>query len=121
VLPDGRYRATLAAAGITDGAGNALSANYTFDFFFLTGDANHDAAVDLLDFNFLSENIGQTGRDFTQGYFDYNSTVDLIDFNLLAKKYGTTVGPELFSATRIASTARNPSRIIDSLYDDLLD
>jgi hypothetical protein len=121
VLPDGRYRATLAAAGITDGAGNALSANYTFDFFFLTGDANHDAAVDLLDFNILSENIGQTGRDFTQGNFDYNSTVDLIDFNLLAKNYGTTVGPELFSATRIASTARNPSRIIDSLYDDLLD
>jgi photosystem II stability/assembly factor-like uncharacterized protein len=119
VLPDGRYRATLTSAGITDGAGNALAGPNTFDFFFLTGDANHDATVDLLDFNILAGNFGQSGRDFTQGNFNYDSTVDLLDFNLLAVRFGTGVGPELFSVTKIGAAA-GKSRIIDALHDDVL-
>jgi hypothetical protein len=121
VLPDGRYRATLTSAGIADGAGNILSGPNTFDFFFLTGDANHDATVDLLDFNILAGNFGQSGRDFTQGNFNYDSTVDLLDFNLLSVRFGTSVGPELFSMTKIgAAAAGKSSRVIEALREDVL-
>jgi hypothetical protein len=118
-LPDGRYHQTVSAAGVTDAAGNPLAADFTFDFFFLTGDANHDAHVDLLDFNILSSHFGQTDRDFSQGNFNYDSTVNLLDFNLLAQKFGTSVGPEVLGATRIGAAA-GKSRIIDALHDDLL-
>jgi hypothetical protein len=93
-LPDGDYTATLNAAGVTDAAGNPLPANFVSTFFFLQGDANHDRAVNLLDFNILASNFGQSPRDFTQGDFTYNGTVDLLDFNVLAGKFGQTLGPD---------------------------
>jgi hypothetical protein len=93
ILPDGRYRATLGAAGITDRAGNALAANHVFEFTFLIGDANADGQVNLSDFNILAANFGQSPRDFTQGDFTYNGTVNLDDFNLLASRFGASVAP----------------------------
>ncbi len=96
VLDDGNYSAQLTAAGITDIAGNALASNSNYNFFFLSGDANHDAIVNLLDFNTLAANFGLPG-DFTQGDFDYNGTVALGDFNLLAARFGTAVGPDSLS------------------------
>ena len=92
-LRDSRFRATLAAAGITDPAGNALAADHVFDFFFLRGDANHDARVNLADFNILAANFGQSPRDFTQGDFNYDGVVNLIDFNLLASRFGMVLTP----------------------------
>ena len=49
VLPNGNYRATITAAGVTDIAGNPLGADNVLDFFILAGDANHDATVDVSD------------------------------------------------------------------------
>ena len=46
-LPDGRYRATLAAAGVSNAAGTTIAVDYALDFFFLAGDANHDGRVNL--------------------------------------------------------------------------
>jgi hypothetical protein len=91
VLPDGRYRATLLAAGVEDDGGDPLPADHTFEFTFLRGDANGDGAVNLSDFNILAANFGQSPRDFTQGDFDYSGNVNLSDFNLLAARFGTVL------------------------------
>jgi hypothetical protein len=92
LLLDGKYRLTLATAGITDVAGNALAGgNFLFDFFFLRGDANHDGRVNLDDFNVLAANFGQFNRTFNQGDFNYDGTVNLDDFNILASRFGTNL------------------------------
>jgi probable HAF family extracellular repeat protein len=88
VLPDGNYRATLLAAGITNPAGTPLTSNHVFNFFFLNGDANRDGVVNLQDFNRLAANFGQSNRDFTQGDFNYDTLVNLADFNILAARFG---------------------------------
>jgi hypothetical protein len=93
VLPDGEYRATLLAAGIITPGGAPLPADYALEFFFLRGDANHDAFVNLADFNILALNFGQSNRNFTQGDFNYDTIVNLADFNLLAGRFGTLLGP----------------------------
>jgi hypothetical protein len=120
-LRDARFRATLAAAGITDPAGNALAADHAFDFFFLRGDANHDARVNLTDFNILAANFGQSSRDFTQGDFNYDTIVNLQDFNLLASRFGTVLTADAFVAagTRFVPLRRTRT-LLDTESDDLL-
>ena len=98
VLPDGRYRATVRAAGITDAAGNPMPTDHVFNFVFLVGDANNDGRVDLDDFDILAANFGMSGRDFAHGDFDYNGTVNLSDFNLLAGRFGTALAPAVSGA-----------------------
>ena len=93
VLPDGRYSATVPASSVTDRAGNALAADAGADFFFLRGDANHDARVNLTDFNTLAGNFGQSKRIFSQGDFNYDGMVNLADFNLLASRFGAVIAP----------------------------
>ena len=89
VLPDGNYRATLVAAGVTTPNGQPLPADHVMNFFFLNGDANHDGRVNLEDFNALAANFGQSPRTFSQGDFNYNGVVNLEDFNILASRFGT--------------------------------
>jgi hypothetical protein len=93
ILTDGRYTANVNGGAITDVAGNALPAVAQLDFFFLMGDANRDARVDLADFDILAANFGQSPRDFTQGDFNYSGNVNLDDFNLLASRFGAAVAP----------------------------
>jgi probable HAF family extracellular repeat protein len=93
VLPDGNYRATLLAAGITNASGTPMPGDVTLDFFFLNGDANRDGAVNLADFNVLAANFGQSNRTFSQGDFNYDGIVNLQDFNLLASRFGVSVAP----------------------------
>jgi hypothetical protein len=109
VLPDGNYRATLLAAGITNGQGVPLPQNHVFNFLFLRGDANHDGRVNLADFNILAANFGQTPRDFTQGDFNYDGTVNLSDFNILASRFGTVLGPTIVSG-RLGEKQRDALR-----------
>jgi hypothetical protein len=91
-IPDGRYRATLLASGVSGPGGN-LPADHTFEFTFLRGDADGDGRVNLNDFNILAANFGQSPRDFTQGDFNYDTIVNLNDFNLLASRFGVTLAP----------------------------
>jgi hypothetical protein len=124
-LTDGRYNATLTAAGVTDIAGNPLAGgNNLFNFFFLLGDANHDATVNLTDFNALAANFGASPRNFTQGDFDYNSTVNLTDFNILAARFGTSVAPQVAASSRapepIGAGTFSNLRIGDASVDDEL-
>ena len=98
ILPDARYRLTVfasgAGGGITDVAGNALAADVTYNFLFLTGDANNDGRVNLDDFNVVAANFGQSPRDYSQGDFDYSGNVNLNDFNILAARFGQVLaGP----------------------------
>jgi hypothetical protein len=63
ITSDGRYIVTLSSTGITnatggqlDGDGNgAAGPDFDFNFFFLSGDANHDAAVDFNDLVTLAQ------------------------------------------------------------------
>jgi hypothetical protein len=117
ILPDGNYRVTLLAAGITNGNGVALDGdgngtggdNFTFDFFVWAGDANHDRTVNLTDFNTLASNFGQSGRNFTQGDFNYDGIVNLSDFNILASKFGQTLNPPAESTPSSAVAPRGGS------------
>ena len=93
-IPDGRFTGTIEEDAIRNSTGALSSADVTTTpFFFLRGDANHDAVVNLQDFNLLAANFGQSGRDFSQGDFDYSGTVNLQDFNLLAARFGQSVAP----------------------------
>ncbi len=92
-LPEGRYRATIRRADVTDVIGNRLGEDFALEFTFLRGDANGDGAVNLSDFNVLAANFGQTGRTFSQGDFNYDGTVNLDDFNILAARFGTALAP----------------------------
>jgi CSLREA domain-containing protein len=90
-LPDGRYRATLRAAGVADPSGNPLDGDEERSFFFLNGDANRDGRVNLADFNILATNFGRAGTDFTDGDFTYDGTTDLADFDVLAGRFGSSL------------------------------
>jgi hypothetical protein len=92
-LPDGRYRATLAAAGVSNAAGTTIAVDYALDFFVLAGDANRDGRVNLQDFNILAANFGQSSSDFAHGDFNYDGQVNLRDFNILAGRFGASVSP----------------------------
>jgi hypothetical protein len=92
-LDDGRWRATMPAAAVTDAAGRPLAADVVLDFFTLAGDANRDATVNLADFNILASNFGLSNRTFSQGDFNYDTLVNLADFNILAGQFGQFVSP----------------------------
>ncbi len=118
-LPDGDYRATLSATGITDLAGNPLSATAPFNFFFLNGDANRDRRVNLADFNILAANFGQSPRDFSRGDFNYDTIVNLADFNILASRFGNFIGPDdsMQSSTRSLPSLRSRLPILLAFSD----
>ncbi|MEM7809383.1 MAG: hypothetical protein AAF561_14840, partial [Planctomycetota bacterium] len=90
-LPDGNYRATLAAGDVEDAAGNPLSIDASVDFFVLAGDANRDRTVNLADFGVLRSNFGSTSAVFSDGDFNYDGRVDLADFGLLRAQFGTVL------------------------------
>ena len=78
------------------------------------GDANHDARVNLDDFNILAANFGQSGTDFTRADFTYDGTTNLDDFNILAARFGNSLaGP---SST--ASNGGSRSVSTDDLGDE---
>jgi predicted outer membrane repeat protein len=86
-LPDGNYRAMLPAESVTDTDGNVLAEDFSFDFFVLAGDANHDAVVDTTDLGILAMNWNTTGKTFSEGDFNYDGRVDVADFKILATNW----------------------------------
>lgn len=99
--PDGNYRATVRAGFVFDAAQNPLAQDYSFDFFLLRGDANHDRLVDIADFSILAAKFNQSGG-FADGDFDFNGTVNISDFAILAAKFNTSLPPAGASAARFA-------------------
>ncbi len=120
ILPDGRYRATLTGSGITGPTGQAVGGNPVLNFFFLNGDANRDARVNLDDFNIVAGNFGQSPRDFTQGDFNYDGTVNLEDFNILAGRFGQMVAPAATTAAPTFGTTEIGDADREDEKDELL-
>jgi hypothetical protein len=123
ILPEGRYRATLLAAGVTTVPGAPLAADHVLEFTFLPGDATGEGTVNLADFNILASNFGQSGRDFGQGNFDYDpaGNVNLADFNILAGRFGTSLAPARFGATLIGFRgARQRTHLIEIIDEKSL-
>ena len=69
ILSDGNYRATLPAASVSDLSGNTLAADFSFDFFTLGGDANHDRTVNVGDLGILATNWQSHRQDLQPGRF----------------------------------------------------
>jgi len=90
-LPDGNYRAIIAADDVDDGT-LTMEADYVHDFFFLNGDATRDRKVDTKDFNVLAQNFGNvSGAVFTTGDFNYDGEVDSLDFAKFSSQYGKSL------------------------------
>ncbi len=117
ILPDANWRLTARAAGLADTSGNALDGNrdgvggddFTFDFFFLNGDANRDRRVDFTDLVVLAQNYESTGRTWAEGDFNYDTVVDFNDLVILAQRYETALplpaAPASFGRAAHATTA----------------
>jgi ELWxxDGT repeat protein len=91
-LPNGNYRATVATAGVSDAAGNALvGVTAPVDFFALAGDVNRDRFVNGTDFAILAGNFGRTGRTYAQGDLNGDGVVNGSDFAILAANFGKSV------------------------------
>jgi hypothetical protein len=106
-LPDGNYRATLAAAGVRDRAGNAMAADQVLQFFFLTGDINRDRAVNGSDFAILAGNFGKTAMTYADGDLNGDGSVNGSDFALLAGSFGKSLPePAAVAAAAVAPQAR---------------
>ncbi len=118
VLPDARFRMTVlgTGGGVQDVAGNTMAANFVYDFFFLNGDANRDERVNLLDFDIVAANFGQSGRNFTQGNFTYDvaGNVNLLDFDVLASRFG-----DVLAAARTSPFGNDPIKQTDRVDDPL--
>jgi uncharacterized membrane protein len=118
-LSDGNYRATVPAGSVADAAGNLLPADYSIDFFVLTGDANHDRSVNGLDFNSLASNYGKSGMSFSQGDFNSDGSVNSLDFAALSSKFNASV-----AAVPLASPAQaspGDAFFTQRLISDVLD
>jgi hypothetical protein len=81
-----------------------MSADASFDFFFLEGDANHDRTVDATDLGIISANWQQSARVFSQGDFNYDGIVDVNDLDILGKHWQQTL------ALPAASPIPNPGK-----------
>jgi ELWxxDGT repeat protein len=107
-LPDGDYRATLAAAAATDQNGNALAAGSSVDFFVLAGDANHDRRVDFADLVALAQNYDRpTGKTWADGDFTGDGAVDFNDLVVLAQRYDTALRAPAAAAALPAAPVAN--------------
>jgi hypothetical protein len=99
ILPDGDYRATLNASGITDAAGNPLDGNadgtagdnFTYDFFFLNADGDRNRMVDFNDLVRLAQSYTMSGIIWEKGDFNYDGRVDFNDLVIIAQRYNTTL------------------------------
>jgi hypothetical protein len=90
-LSDGVGYGLGSQIGITTIGSFAIGAADTLVRYALDGDANLDGTVNLLDFNRLASNFGQTCRVWVQGDSTYDGAVNLLDFNALAGNFGRSV------------------------------
>lgn len=92
VLPDGHYRATLAAGSLKDLSNNPMASAFSFDFYVLSGDFNRDQAVNFDDLLRIAQNYGAIDTaTFSMGDIDYDFDVDFDDLLMFAQKYGNSI------------------------------
>jgi hypothetical protein len=86
-LPDGDYRATIAASNVADTTGSSLAADAVGNFFVFAGDCSRDRKVDINDLAILAMNWQGSGRVFSQGDFNYDGKVDAKDLGILSANW----------------------------------
>jgi hypothetical protein len=86
-----------------------MSSAFTFDFFVLSGDANHDRKVDATDLGVLASNWQGMNKTFAQGDSNYDGKVDIKDLLILASHWQQTLSTPP-SAALISSPSRVPGR-----------
>ncbi len=114
VLPDGHYRATLAAGSLKDLSNNPNASAFTFDFNVLSGDFTRDGVVNFDDLLKIAQNYGMIDTaTFSMGDINYDHNINFDDLLNFAQKYGNS----LFSASVIAgdSTKRDDVREIEDV------
>jgi hypothetical protein len=104
-LPQGNFRATLAAASVTHAQGAALAADASVDFSYLPADGNLDGVVDFADLVPLSQHYNLAGT-FGDGDYNYDGTIDFADLIILSQNYNAgTVPPGGVSSVKPTATA----------------
>jgi autotransporter-associated beta strand protein len=76
------------ALGIGSFAGHTVDTTTVVVGYTLSGDANLDGQVNMVDFNKLAANFGKTGQSWVNGDDNYDGTVNLLDLNSIATNYG---------------------------------
>src|SRR5688572_17576932 len=110
-LPNGNYRATLAAGSVADASGNLLGLAHAAQFFVLAGDLNRDRAVNGTDFALLAGNFGKAGMSYAQGDSNADGSVNGSDFAILAGNFGKTLpAPAVVAAPAAASLSTASAR-----------
>ncbi len=95
MLPDGNYTASLFSGAVLDDNGAGLGNDFTLAFWTDQADANHDRAVNALDFNAVAANLGKPNAGFANGDFNYDGTVNTADFAILAATFNQSfIGPD---------------------------
>jgi hypothetical protein len=121
LLPNGNFRATLLASGITDFAGNQLDGNgdgtggdnYVYDFFFLNGDANRDRIVDIVDLGIIGTNWQLPGKTWAQGDFNGDSLVDIVDLGIIGTNWQMTASSAPWPLAPQSAQSSPPSILAD--------
>jgi hypothetical protein len=96
---DGNYRATMAAADVTDAQDRMLDGNgdgvagdsFSLDFYILGGDANRDRVVDFNDLVRLAQNYNTAASTYGQADFNFDGLVDFNDLVILAQHYNSSL------------------------------
>lgn len=114
-LPNGKYRIEIQASDISNAAGQPLTTPLTFEFFILRGDANRDRVVNFDDLLIVAQNYGQSGRNFSQGNFNYSADglVNFDDLLIVAQNYGVSVPALALEVTPTQSKRERSASVTD--------
>ena len=117
---DDNYSATLNVGSILSTTGFALASPFSFNFFELAGDANHDRSVDNADFTALFNHFLMPNATIADGDFNYDGIVDNADFTILFNNFTKTLPPPPAATvatipTVIAPTRRSPAALCSGL------
>jgi hypothetical protein len=93
-----------------DRAGNTLQSDFTFDFFLLGGDANHDRTVNDIDLGIFSTHWNTSGQNYSQGDFNYDGFVDVADFKVITDHWQTTLAAPPPSAAPVSDSTAPRSK-----------
>jgi hypothetical protein len=88
-LPNGNYRATLIASGVTDAAGNAVPANHVLTFLFILGDADNNGVVNFDDYARIDNGFNNNLIGYANGDFNYDGVINFDDYALIDLAFNT--------------------------------
>ncbi len=115
-LPDGNYRLTVLAAGVTGPHGTHLAADYTFDCFVLTGDVNGDGKVNADDLALVWAELSKPPAARNLDYdLNGDGQVTAADLAVIKSHYLATqpLPPALILATTVNDGQMQRSRVFD--------